>query len=282
MRGRAVVPAKPFLRLLEVAADDVLELLEVHLGVRIEGVDVVHAYEPRRHVVLVIASALVLFNDVRLRLIIVAEELAIEIGIAVADRLVGEETQRLMHSDCVADLFIDIRRDHLRTPVAVVAADEAHHRDVVKETGQHDLLAVAVLYRKCRALQEMVGRGEAILEVVHQRWLFRHRRQPRVRAHVEVLAGVLVLQRRAALHLHPPVGQIAEHRLGDDLVELVHHLFFEMIGTLGERHLAGDLRGIVVEGHEPPHSIAARCRATRIYIEIRLGTAERRSASGQK
>ena len=70
MRGRAVVPAEAFLRLAEVAADDVLELIEVDLGVRIEGVDVVHADQPRGLVVLVVPRALVLLDDVRLGLVV--------------------------------------------------------------------------------------------------------------------------------------------------------------------------------------------------------------------
>ena len=40
-----------------------------------------------------------------------------------------------------------------------------------------------------------------------------------------------------------PSVRLAEHRLGDDLVELVHHLLFEMVGALRQRHLAGDLAG---------------------------------------
>src|ERR1700760_770758 len=128
--GRAVVPAEPFLRLFEVAAGDVLELIEVDLGVRIEGVDVVDADQPRGAVVLAIAGALVLFLDVRFRLIALSEILFVHFGVGVAIRLVGEEAKRLVHADRFAHLFVDIRRDHLRAPVTVVAADEADYGDV--------------------------------------------------------------------------------------------------------------------------------------------------------
>src|SRR5258706_9812945 len=47
MRARTVVVAEPFFRLLEMAADDVLERVDRHLGVRIERVEVVHGDEPR-------------------------------------------------------------------------------------------------------------------------------------------------------------------------------------------------------------------------------------------
>src|SRR4029450_9240726 len=65
VRRRRVVETQPLFRLLEAAADDVDEIVEIDLGVRIERVDVVHADEPRGHVVLVVAGALVLLHDVR-------------------------------------------------------------------------------------------------------------------------------------------------------------------------------------------------------------------------
>ena len=61
---------RPSFGWLEVAADDVLELIEVDLGVGIEGVDVVHADQPRGLVVLAVAGALVLLVDVGLRLVV--------------------------------------------------------------------------------------------------------------------------------------------------------------------------------------------------------------------
>src|SRR5262245_10064482 len=46
MRRRAVVEAKAFLRLLEIASDDVDEVVKFDLGVGIERIDIVHADEP--------------------------------------------------------------------------------------------------------------------------------------------------------------------------------------------------------------------------------------------
>src|SRR6266446_4406910 len=46
-----------------------------------------------------------------------------------------------------AHLVIDIGLDHLRAPIAVVAADEARNADVVQQAGQNDLLAVPALER---------------------------------------------------------------------------------------------------------------------------------------
>src|SRR5207247_8659712 len=64
VRGRRVVEAEAFLRLLEIAPDDVDEIVEAHFGVGIEGIDVVHADEPRRHVVFVLARALVFLDAI--------------------------------------------------------------------------------------------------------------------------------------------------------------------------------------------------------------------------
>src|SRR5215470_7041421 len=87
VRGRAVVEAQAFLRLLEVAADDVDEVVEMDLGVRIERVDVVERDQPRGHVPLVRPRALVLLDDVGFGRIVGPEEFHVELGIFVADRL---------------------------------------------------------------------------------------------------------------------------------------------------------------------------------------------------
>src|SRR5579883_893277 len=60
---RAVVVAETFLRLLEMPADHVGELLELHLLVGVEGVDVADADRAPRHVPLVVPGALVLVLD---------------------------------------------------------------------------------------------------------------------------------------------------------------------------------------------------------------------------
>ncbi len=243
VRRRRVVEAQAFLRLLEVATDQVDEIVELDLGIGVERIDVVHANEPRRHVVLVVAGALILFDDVGLGLIVVAEELAIEVGIGIADGLVREEAQRLVHADRPAHLLVDIGLDQLRAPVAVVAADEAHHADVVQKARQHHLLTVPGLARERRALQQVIGGREALPEEIDQLWLLRHLRQPRIGAHQEVLAGILRHQRGAAFHLDLAVAQGEQHRLGRDLlVELEHHALFELVRLFrkGQR-----LRGVV-------------------------------------
>ena len=91
MCGWAVVEAKAFLRLLEIAPDDVHEIVEIDLGIWIERINVVHTNEARRHVPLVRSRALVFLDDVGFRLVVGPEQLLVEIGVAIADRLVGKE-----------------------------------------------------------------------------------------------------------------------------------------------------------------------------------------------
>ena len=67
------------------------------------------------------------------------------------------------------------------------------HADVVQQAGEDDLLRQPGLERVGGALQQMVHGGEAAAEVVEQRRLRRHLRQPRVVAHQHVLAGILRL-----------------------------------------------------------------------------------------
>src|SRR5437870_3444862 len=74
VRGRAVVEAQAFFRLLEMPADDVRELFELDIQVRIEGVEVIHRHETRRAVPLVLAGVLILALDVGRRLEVLAEE----------------------------------------------------------------------------------------------------------------------------------------------------------------------------------------------------------------
>ena len=154
-----------------------------------------------------------------------------------------------MGADRPAHLLVHVGLDHLRAPIAVVAADEADDRDVVKEAGQHDLLAVPVLERERRALQQMVGRGEPAAEIVDEGGLLRHFRKARVLAHEEELAGVLRLQRGATCHLDPAVGQIAQHRLGDDVLEFMHHALFELVCALRQRHQVGDFARCRLRSH---------------------------------
>src|SRR5436190_24388667 len=50
VRRRRTVEPEPLLGLAEIAPDDVDEIVEIDLGVRIERIDIVHADQPRRHV----------------------------------------------------------------------------------------------------------------------------------------------------------------------------------------------------------------------------------------
>src|SRR5262245_40488726 len=162
VRRRARVEAQPFLGLLEVPADDVRELLELHLHGRVERVEVVHADQPRGHVPLVVAGVLVVALDVGLDPVAGAEERDVHVRVAIADRLVGEEPQRLVRSDGPAHFLVDVRLEQLRGPVAVVAADEPGDGDVVDEAGHDDFVAGAVLHGQARALHHVVGRTEAV------------------------------------------------------------------------------------------------------------------------
>src|SRR6186713_733775 len=67
------------------------EIVEIDLGIWIERINVVHANEARRHVPLVRSRALVFLDDVGFRLVVGPEQLLVEIGVAIADRLVGKE-----------------------------------------------------------------------------------------------------------------------------------------------------------------------------------------------
>jgi 2-phospho-L-lactate guanylyltransferase len=121
VRDRAVVEAEPLCRLSEVAPDDIHEVVQVDHRVRVEGVQVVDRDQSTGHVPLVVERALVLVLDVRLGLVLVAKPPHVLRGVFVAGRLVGIEAQRLVRLDRPSDLFVDIRLDQLRAPVAVVA-----------------------------------------------------------------------------------------------------------------------------------------------------------------
>src|SRR5688572_27339431 len=48
MRHGAIVESQPFLRLLEVASDDVDKRLDRHLGIGVERVEIVHRHQARQ------------------------------------------------------------------------------------------------------------------------------------------------------------------------------------------------------------------------------------------
>ena len=56
---RGIVEPQTFLRLSEVSADDVLEIVNVDHDVRVEGIDIVYSDKPCRHVPCVPACLLI-------------------------------------------------------------------------------------------------------------------------------------------------------------------------------------------------------------------------------
>src|SRR6266508_2004073 len=68
VRRRTVIEAQAFLRLLEVTTDHVRELLELHVRVGIECVEIVHCDEARSLITRVLTRVLVGFLNVRLGL----------------------------------------------------------------------------------------------------------------------------------------------------------------------------------------------------------------------
>ena len=99
-------------------------------GVRIERVEVVHRDHARLEVPLVVARVLVGRLDVRLRLVVLAEDAVVELGILVAVGRVRIEAQRLVVADRPADLLGHVGLEHLRAPPAVVDLHEVQHHVV--------------------------------------------------------------------------------------------------------------------------------------------------------
>ena len=70
MAHRRIVVAEPFLRLLEVAADDVAEFVDRDLGVRIKGIEIVGRHESRVFIPPMLLGELVGRVDMRRRHVI--------------------------------------------------------------------------------------------------------------------------------------------------------------------------------------------------------------------
>src|SRR5215471_16736949 len=81
MGNRGIVKPETFLRLLEVPANHVFEIVDVDRCVRIEGIWIVHGDKPARHVPFVPTRLLVGLANVVWRLIVVAEVADISLGI---------------------------------------------------------------------------------------------------------------------------------------------------------------------------------------------------------
>src|SRR5580704_19680673 len=96
MRRRAAVEAQALFRLAEVAADDVGEFLQLDMHVGVERIDVVHGDHPRRAVPFMRPRPLVLFLDIGLGLVVLAEIRLVIVGVRISGFLVGVKAQRLV------------------------------------------------------------------------------------------------------------------------------------------------------------------------------------------
>src|SRR5665213_644927 len=259
MRRWRVVVAEAFLRLFEMTADDVLELIHGDDHIGIEGIEVVHADHPRRHIPFVFLRPLVFGLNISIGPVVRTEPADVVVGIAIADRLVRIEAQALMVTDRPAHLLVDIGLDELRTPIAVIAADEADDRDVMQEARQYHFLFQAVLLGEVGALQEMLLRTarEAELEKIQQHRLLGHLGQARVLAHEELLSGSLA-EGQGLL----AIGQLEEQRFGDQAVaKLLHLAVLQFIRTFGKGQR-------FCHGISPSHARAWQYQATRSSVPV--------------
>jgi hypothetical protein len=156
------------------------------------------------------ACALVFLDDIRLGPIFWPKQLPVEIGITISNRFVWEEAQRLVCLHRPGHFLVHVGLDHLCSPITVVAADKADDRNVVQQTGQHDLFRLVAFERVSRALQQMRCRSEAMTEIVDQRWLLWHRRQARIVAHEKELFRMPGAHLHAGIHLDVTVHQVRE------------------------------------------------------------------------
>src|SRR5260370_37177684 len=96
MCDRTVVEAEALFRLAEIAADNVGELLELDIYVGVERVDVVHGDLPARHVPFVVPHTLVVFLDIGVRVVFLAERGDGGLRVFIADRRVRGEGEYLV------------------------------------------------------------------------------------------------------------------------------------------------------------------------------------------
>ena len=81
MGNRGIVKPETFLRLPEVSANHVFEIVDVDHHVRVEGIWIVHRDKPARHVLFVPTCTLVGSAKIIWRLIVLAEVADIRFGI---------------------------------------------------------------------------------------------------------------------------------------------------------------------------------------------------------
>jgi len=81
MGNRGIVKPETFLRVSDVPADHVFEIVDVDHDVRVEGIDIVHRDKPGCHVPFVPTGPLVGLAKIVWRLIVLAEVADIRFGI---------------------------------------------------------------------------------------------------------------------------------------------------------------------------------------------------------
>src|ERR1700722_14553568 len=125
--------------------------------------------------------------DMRRRRVFRSKKSQIRLGVSVADRLVGEKTQRLVLANRPTDLLADIRLDQLSAPVAVIRADQRAVGNVVQQTREHDLLIEPEVQSELCALQKMIAGelSESMAKKILQAGFVRHFRQYRIVPHHE-------------------------------------------------------------------------------------------------
>src|SRR5690242_14072953 len=81
MGNGGIVKPETFLRLPEVSANHVFEVVDVHRCVRLEGIWIVHCDKPARHIPFVPTCLLVGLTNIVWRLIVLSEVAYIGLGI---------------------------------------------------------------------------------------------------------------------------------------------------------------------------------------------------------
>ncbi len=149
------------------------------------------------------AHELIVRLHVRRRLVVLAEDAPVQVGVLVAGFRVCVETQRLVILDRERRALGDVRLVHLRAPIAMIAAHDLLH-GVVQQTREHDVVIGAALQRFVGALEAVVARAlEAQREEVLQRGGRGQRRQP-----LDLARWAVVVEQRACAAAIRPRGDL--------------------------------------------------------------------------
>ena len=131
-----------------------------------------------------------------------------------ADGATVETIEGLSDAGEVADLQAAfVARNALQcgycTPGMIVAAQDWLKRaQDMRTVPSRDMIRehLSGNYCRCTGYQAIVDAIEAVAEIVDERRLLRHRRQPRIGPHQEVLAGIPGQEVGADVHLAPALG----------------------------------------------------------------------------